>query len=327
MTSPSPVPEPPGNLDVRGGCLRAAARARHVRLDEAGLDRLAAELAAGSTVTPAWEDAHLSGGDAEVRAGWTLLLSALNFCFWDDEPRWRVEGADGYMALASALRRAHRAGVPVARPAEYARWSVEELAGVLRGDPGGAAAPPLLAERHAVAAELGAWLVEEHGGSALSLLRAAPSALALATRLATRLRGFRDVALHRGEPVALLKRAQIAAHDCGLALGDDAPAGLRDRRGLTAFADYKVPQVLRAAGALVYAPGLAAAVDSRTELAAGSEPEVEIRALTVVAVDRLAALLADHGRCLDAPTVDTLLWWRGQGLREPPYHRTRTIWY
>jgi hypothetical protein len=215
----------------------------------------------------------------------------------------------------------------VAQPAEYARWSVEELAGVLRGDPGGPATPPLLAERHAVAAELGAWLVEEHRGSALSPLLAAPSAVALAAALATRLRGFRDVALHRGEPVALLKRAQIAAHDCGLALGDDAPAGLRDRRGLTAFADYKVPQVLRAAGALVYAPELAAAVDSRTELAAGSEPEVEIRALTVVAVDRLAALLAERGRVLDPPAIDTLLWWRGQGLRQPPYHRCRTIWY
>ncbi len=322
MISRSPVPDPPGDVDVRGGCQRVAARARHVHIDEAGLGRLAAELAAGDPAVPGWEEDHLAGGDPEVRAGWTLLLSALNFCFWEDEPRWRVEGADGYMALAAALRRAHRAGVPVARPARYARWSVEELAEVLRGDPGGPAAPPLLTERHAVATELGAWLVEEHGGAALSPLLAAPSAAALAAGLATRLRGFRDVAHHRGEPVALLKRAQIAAHDCGLALGDDAPAGLRDRRGLTAFADYKVPQVLRAAGALGYAPELAAAVDSRTELAAGSEPEVEIRALTVVAVDRLAHLLA-----VDAPAVDTLLWWRGQGLREPPYHRCRTIWY
>jgi hypothetical protein len=30
---------------------------------------------------------------------------------------------------------------------------------------------------------------------------------------------------------------------------------------------------------------------------------------------------------MDACAVDTLLWWRGQGLRVPPYHRTRTIWY
>jgi hypothetical protein len=217
--------------------------------------------------------------------------------------------------------------VPVARPAEYARWSVEELAGVLRGDPGGPAAPPLLAERHAVAAELGAWLVEEHGGSALSPLRATPSALALATLLATRLRGFRDVAIHRGEPVALLKRAQIAAHDCGLALGDDAPTGLRDRRGLTAFADYKLPQVLRAAGALEYSPSLAATVDARVELEPGSEEEVEIRACTVVAVDHLVASLRAVGRDVDAPLVDSMLWWRGQGLRAQPYHRVRTIWY
>jgi hypothetical protein len=324
VRSPPPVPSP---SDVRGGCLRVAGRARHLRLDEGALDRLAGELSTGPATTPAWGEDHLAGGDAETRAGWTLLLSALNFCFWEDEPRWRVRGADGYMALAAALRRAHLAGVPVARPEHYARWSVDELATVLRGDAGGPAAPPLLVERHAVAAELGTWLVEEHAGSALGPLAAAPSAAGLATELATRLRGFHDVALHLGEPVAFLKRAQIAAHDCGLALGEAAPTGLRDRSGLTAFADYKVPQVLRAAGALAYSAQLAATVDARTELPAGSEPEVEIRALTVVAVDRLTALLADRGRRLDAPAVDTLLWWRGQGLRHPPYHRTRTIWY
>jgi Queuosine salvage protein len=312
---------------VRASCARVAARARHVRLDEAELGRLADELGGGPPSPPPWGDDHLDEGGAEVRAGWTLLLSALNFCFWEDEPRWRVEGADGYLALATALRRAHRRGVPVARPAWYAGFAVEHLAAVLRGDPGGPPAPPLLAERHAVATELGTWLVAEHGGSALAPLAEARSASQLAVRLATRLPGFRDVAVHRGEPVALLKRAQIAAHDCGLALGGDAPAGLRDRSDLTAFADYKVPQVLRAAGALVYAPELAARVDARAELPAGSEPEVEIRALTVVAVDRLAARLAGRDRALDAPGVDTLLWWRGQGLAWPPYHRTRTVWY
>src|SRR5260221_9612330 len=115
MTSRSPVPEI-GELDVRGGCLRVAGQARHVRVDVGALDRLAGELATGPVTTRAWEEDHLAGGDTETRAGWTLLLSALNFCFWEDEPRWRVEGADGYMALAAALRRAHLAGVPVARP-------------------------------------------------------------------------------------------------------------------------------------------------------------------------------------------------------------------
>ena len=154
------------------------------------------------------------------------------------------------------------------------------------------------------------------------MVAATPSAAGLAVTLASRLRGFADVAVHREEPVAFLKRAQIAAHDCGLALGDEAPAGLRDRRGLTAFADYKVPQVLRACSALVYSAPLADAVDARVELGSGSEEEVEIRALTVVAVDRLAEMMG-----VDAAAADTVLWWRGQGLRWPPYHRTRTIWY
>jgi len=292
------------------------------------LGALASSLAA-APAPPGWGWPHLTAAEAgaEVAASWTLLLSALNFCFWQDEPRWRVNGADGYMALAHALRRAHDFGVPVARPATWASWSVGELGAVLQGDSGGAALPPMLAERHAVAAELGRWLGDAWEGSGFAALAAAESAMAFAQTLAGTLRLFRDVAEYRGRRVPLLKRAQIAAHDCGAALGAACPAGLGDRSGLTAFADYKLPQVLRAAGALEYSPVLAATVDARVELEAGSDEEVEIRAGTVVAVDRLVVLLRGCGRDVDAPLVDAMLWWRGQGLRAQPYHRVRSIWY
>ena len=303
-----------------------ASAASHVRVDDAALAQLATAMLS-DPAPPAWGWPHLTDADAETVAAWTLLLSALNFCFWQDEPRWRVDGADGYMALAHALRRGHEASAAMVQPAVWAAWPVDALAGVLRGDEGGAPLPPMLAERHAVAAELGAWLVAAHGGSAMSALAAAESAAAFAQTLAETLRGFRDVAEYRGRRVPLLKRAQIAAHDCGAALGAQAPPGLLERSGLTAFADYKLPQVLRAAGALVYAPSLAALVDARAELAPGCEEEVEIRACTVVAVDRLVSLLGTGGRPVDAPVVDAMLWWRGQGLRAQPYHRVRSIWY
>ncbi|HEV7677081.1 MAG TPA: queuosine salvage family protein [Candidatus Dormibacteraeota bacterium] len=314
-------------MDVRTACEWVASVATHVRLDDAALGRLAGELAAAPD-PPAWGSPHLVDADAEHVAGWTLLLSALNFSFWQDEPRWRVRGADGYMALAHALRRAvDDDRLPVWRPSLWTEWSVRDLESVLRGDEGGPAHPPMLAERHAVAAELGTWLVAAHGGSALGLLDAAGSAASLAQTMGRSLRLFRDVAEYRGRRVPLLKRAQIAANDCGAALGARAPAGLLDRSGLTAFADYKLPQVLRAAGAMVYTPQLAASVDARIELAAGSEQEIEIRALTVVAVDRLVPLLAARGRSAGATLVDAMLWWRGQGLHAQPYHRVRTIWY
>jgi hypothetical protein len=319
---------PPRRYEVRPACAWVAEVAEHVRIDVARLHALADELRAAPAAPP-WGPPHLviEHADAETVAGWTLLLSALNFSFWQDEPRWRVQGEDGYMALTRALRRAHDGGVAVGSPERWTRWPVAELAEVLRGDAGGAAAPPMLAERHAVAGELGAWLVAGHGGSALAALQAAPSAFAFAETLAARLRGFRDVAEYRGRRVPLLKRAQIAAHDCGAALGALAPPGLRDRSGLTAFADYKLPQVLRAAGALVYSPELAATVDARVELEPGCAQEVEIRALTVVAVDMVVARLRSAGRSLDAAAVDAMLWWRGQGMREQPYHRVRSIWY
>jgi hypothetical protein len=321
---------PPRLYDVRPACAWVATVATHVRIDDSALDALALVLC-GAEEPPPWGAPHLVCGDApaETVAGWTLLLSALNFSFWQDEPRWRVAGCDGYMALAHALRRGFDAGVPLASPAHWAQWSVADLADVLRGDAGGAQLPPMVAERHGVAAELGAWLVAEHGGSALHALESCASAYEFAQNLAATLRGFRDVAEYRGRRVPLLKRAQIAAHDCGAALGAEAPAGLRDRSGLTAFADYKVPQVLRGYGALVYSTPLAAAVDARSELVTGCEEEVEIRALTVVAVDRLVYLLAERGRVVDAPLVDAMLWWRGQELGSgvAPYHRVRTIWY
>jgi Potential Queuosine, Q, salvage protein family len=319
---------PPRHHEVRPACAWVAEVATHVHLDAAALDALAESLLAAPDPPP-WGAPHLVAGDADAEtvAGWTLLLSALNFSFWQDEPRWRVADADGYMALAQALRRAYDAGVPLAQPAHWTRWSVADLAEVLRGDAGGAALPPMLAERHAVAAELGAWLVAAHSGSALLALHDASGAYGLAQTLAATLRGFRDVAEYRGRRVPLLKRAQIAAHDCGAALGALAPAGLRDRSGLTAFADYKLPQVLRGCGALVYAPSLAATVDARVELESGGEEEVEIRALTVMAVDLLVARLRAAGREVDAPLVDGMLWWRGQQLRAQPYHRVRAIWY
>jgi Potential Queuosine, Q, salvage protein family len=319
---------PMTSWDVRGSCASVAADAAHVRVPAAALPALADALT-DAPAPPAWGFPHLraAGVGAEAAASWTLLLSALNFCFWEDEPRWRVAGADGYMALAHALRRAWDWGLPVAQPSAWASWSVGDLAAVLRGDSGGPAAPPMLAERHAVAAELGAWLRDAYGGSGFAAVADAESAFGFASLLASSLRLFRDVAEYRGRRVPLLKRAQIAAHDCGLALGSSCPAGLRDRSGLTAFADYKLPQVLRAAGGFEYSPALAGTVDARVELASGSEEEVEIRACTVVAVDSLVALLHDRGRPVDAPLVDSLLWWRGQGLQTRPYHRVRTVWY
>ncbi len=77
---------------------------------------------------------------------------------------------------------------------------------------------------------------------------------------------------------------------------------------------------------------LAAAVDARQELPVGSEQELELRAATVVAVERMVAALRARGRQEVMPVLlDWLLWQRGERLNEsaaiPPHHRVLTIFY
>jgi hypothetical protein len=48
---------------------------------------------------------------------------------------------------------------------------------------------------------------------------------------------------------------------------------------LTMFADYRVPQLLRDTGVMVYSDQLAAIIDAGIELLAGSEEETQIRHL------------------------------------------------
>ena len=70
-------------------------------------------------------------------------------------------------------------------------------------------------------------------------------------------------------------------------------------------------------------------MDALELLPAGSEEEVEVRAATVQAVERLRAAMARRGRELPTAQVDWLLWQRGERTKEelPPHHRTLTVFY
>lgn len=61
----------------------------------------------------------------------------------------------------------------------------------------------------------------------------------------------------------------------------------KNKHELTMFADYRVPQILRHLGILVYGQELAQKVDSETELPYSSPEEVQIRAATVLAVQKI----------------------------------------
>ncbi len=315
---------------VREGASRVAAAAAHVRIDEAPLAALADRLK--DAPLPAWDKELHFFDDTEKSVMYTLLLDAVNFCFWPS-PSYAVEyrgkrhgGDDGYCALAVALKRAFEEGIPLWDAKKLAGLTEAEFRHVLRGE--GEIA--LFDRRLAHARDVGATLVRDFGGDVRRLLEGSGGdAVAFAEEVATSFASYADARPYRGSVVPVLKRAQLCASDL---VGSFKGAGflvLAHADRLTCFADYKLPQLFHSYGIFAYAPALDSRIRGLEEVAEGSEEEAEIRLCTIEAVERLRAMLSARGRDVSPREIDWLLWNESivPGRLTVPHHRTITTSY
>jgi flagellar biosynthesis protein FlhB len=98
--------------------------------------------------------------------------------------------------------------------------------------------------------------------------------------------------VYKGHQVFIYKRAQIFVADLWGAFKGQGLGEFKDVGSITMFADYVVPAVLRHWGILTCSQALVKMLDSLQELPSGSEEEVELRACTITAVERLREILA-----------------------------------
>jgi hypothetical protein len=307
--------------------------ARYVTIDAPAIDDFVASFGGKRPEPTVWDTSvHFHDSTPDRVAGWIFALDALNFCFWSaTEQRWRVTWRDrthdGYMALAAALSRAVDEGYPLWEPPFLATLSSNDVAVMLRPDPGSVAIP-LLDLRHRHLIELGLGFGSDTAADLVR--RAGGSCIALIETVLQRFPSFRDVAIGPdGRPIHFYKRAQILVADLAGALPGTELGTFRDLHLLTAFADYKVPQVMRQLGILVYEQDLAARIERREPIPAGSVCELEIRAATVQGCELIRQALQRTGAELTASEIDWLLWTAGQSLPSgtSPYHRTLTPFY
>lgn len=280
---------------------------------------------------PQWYERYHFFDGTERTVNWMLLLDALNFCFWaeKDQPRWSIdyhgEVLNGYWAEAAALTRAVEEGLPLWDADYLSSISSETVAHIFRGDQ----TIPLFEQRVANAREVGRVLQERYDGQfSHAIEEAGGSAVKLALLLAQNFSSFNDVASYRRREVRFFKRAQICVADLYSAFQGKQWGAFPDIGQLTAFADYKIPQILRHYNVLEYHSTLAKRVDNQELLAPGSEEEVEIRAGTIWACELLRRALRQQGRTMSAAEIDQRLWLQSQDLTDMrPYHRTRTMFY
>lgn len=319
---------------VLGSCAVASGSCPDVTIDTQALARVAAWMrhevfAPVDGGTPDDPERPALATRAE-QIDFTMVTVAINFAYTDFETgvAWSIQQDGRDLVDADAMfarfEEAHVAGVPVLDGQWLADLTVEQLDEVLHG-------PwpiPLLAERVEVLRGIGTRLVESYDGSFTRFVDSCASAAyadgdGLLERLVAEFPHFGDAAKFRGLDVSFHKLAQLGVwtlHRLGL-------VRLADLDALAIFADYIVPAALRAMGVLQYSPRLAARVDAREVLPAGSDDEVQIRIQSVVACGLLTEALSTlRGERLVNPQVDYRLWSAFHD-RIQPHHLTITTRY
>ena len=312
---------------VRRSCEQVARRTRSVRIVHEGIERLVERFAEEGEAESAVKVFPRLGMDPEQRVAFVLCLGAINFgSGWFPELVKRP-GLSGYRTLEAHLLDAfERDGPP---PVASLRRATGAGMAALLGQTEAPASVAELMELHARAwRELARTLNGRYDGSYLALVEAARGSAARLVSSLLEMPLFRDVALHAGQPVAFLKRAQLTAADLAAALPDGL-GRFHDLDRLTAFADNLVPHVLRLESALAFDPRLAERIERGELLAPGSPEEVEIRACGVEAVERLRRSLSERGLQVRAMDLDAWLWTRGGQARYKarPRHRCRCAFY
>ncbi len=267
----------------------------------------------------------------EQQIAFAFICNAINFCYWG-KPKWTVEingkYYDGCSGMVQSLKNAIDDGFDLLNPKYLANLPEKDLTKILKGN----IEIPLFQERLNLLRELGKDVLNKYGGVFKNVIKKANGNAVKIVKLLTRdfPKIFNDVANYHGHKIKFYKRAQLVlVHLFNLVRLGYISMRLGNYDELTAFADYKIPQLLRKSKILEYSNDLANKIDNQIEIARDSDEEIEIRANTIWAIELATKILKEKFPQANAAKVDGIFWFKGQ-VKSPtdkPYHRTKTIWY
>lgn len=310
--------------EIRSACAEVARRARWVHLDEDALAPYAATLGSTSLRTPSYDAVHHFTGDPKAVLAFNIILDTVNFGSGYFPHLNKQPAMSGYYTVASSLKAHFERSGPLSAP-DLCALTPESTATLFAQDLRDSVRAELMRHFAEALHELGSYLDERFGGSFVRLVEGAEGSAERLAELLTEMPYFQDVSDYDGFSVPLYKRAQITPSDLALAFDGQGWGAFTDLDSLTIFADNLVPHVLRVDGVLRYAPELAQRIGAGELIVAGTPEEVEIRAVALHAVERLAS----HLPGVTPRALDVYLWNRGQGAayKAVPRHRTRTVFY
>lgn len=304
---------------------------KHVSINHEAIEDFASKISPEQLEGTEYnEETLLQDANEEEFVAFAFVYNSVNFSYWGS-PKWTIEidseKYDGSAAMIRAICRG-RNEIDLLKPEILAELKSRKLERVLRGN----ITIPLFEERLRLLNILGKTIRDEYGSSFLSFVHSADwDAEKLTLKLAEEIpEVFDDTAYFLDHKINFYKRAQLVSTH----LRDIAELGKLSRQmqgceKLTAFADYKVPQLMRHMDILSYDDALANKVDEYIELEPYSEEELEVRIATIWANELATRNVRKRIPSATATQVCSAIWFASQSAGQDikPYHRDRTIWY
>lgn len=268
----------------------------------------------------------------EQLLGLIFIFNSINFCYWAEKgkEKWTMtfgeEKLDGATALFRALEEEMLRDDDFIHGRSLDTLTENDLHQVLKGN----VEIPMFQERVKISNEVGRILSTKYNGSFVNLFNQSnKDSMKLMSLVISNFPSFFDEEEFRGVNVPFYKRAQLNSKMVSDALVSVGEQPLANLDKLTAFADYKIPQILRSFGIIEYASDLSQRIDNQDLIEKGSPEEIEIRIATILSVEKMRQELLKRFPWVTSSHVDSMLWNRSQDktLEVKPYHRTYTTSY
>ena len=319
---------------VKESTLKIIPYMEHVKVDKNNLQKFITDLLNNENALkyPKWSETHFDSTSVplETLLRYIFVIDTLNYCFWPNE------GFE-YFSLAKNLYETLKMNENFFEVENLVNIKPEQLKeNIFKGDFN------LINERARMIREVFTIIKNCYNGSCINFVKECDKdATKLVKKIIDEFCCFRDHAIYNGEQIFFYKRAQILVSDIHLAYLDIKEAKKDNKENdiinftdetisqLTMFADYRVPQILKAEGILKYDEHLTELINNKKEIPHGSKEEVEIRAATIQAVEQIKNLLKEKGKNVMSIQVDVYLWEEGEKIKDKiePHHRTLSIFY
>uniref|UniRef100_A0AC34RCC3 Queuosine 5'-phosphate N-glycosylase/hydrolase n=1 Tax=Panagrolaimus sp. JU765 TaxID=591449 RepID=A0AC34RCC3_9BILA len=268
----------------------------------------------------------------DEKFNWYLLMDAINFHFYyPDGGRYKVSDGtncySGSMAGAAAINLWIKENPNILTPGTFSQVKKHDVSKYFR-DVNGCEIPMIDERVDSINSTFSA--LKDYAGSFYSVVEQCEwDSAKLLCFILENFPSFLDVDVYKlddgtEEEVAFCKRAQLLIADTFRNLGHLSGKVLNDDF-LSAFADYRIPQVLRYFGLIIFDDYLDQEI--RKGFIEDKQLEIEIRAATLAACHRLSLICGKS-----SADIDYALWKKrrifGQSLDSDfPYHKSLTIFY